>query len=281
VSLLTIIIGTIVLAFLLFKINPGLLRTTDGLAGEEEMVDGSGGGPVGKSGQVGGSVDGSGSVGQSRSQSVFSWVILARQLAAFVLLWLAPMVFLYFSSPGFVFWKQLVLFFTQTAFFTIGGSYTVLPYVAQFAVRKLGWLSKMQMVDGFALAETTPGPLIIVVGFVGFMAGYHYFHSSVLLASLALVVTVYYTFLPCFFYIFVGGPLIEKSHGSQAIGRILQLVTAAIVGVILNLVIFLGKDVLFPVGKDVLIAGGLSLSRLDVVALVWIIVSLLCWQNSG
>jgi chromate transporter len=135
----------------------------------------------------------------------------------------------------------------------------------------LGWLSKMQMVDGFALAETTPGPLIIVVGFVGFMAGYHYFHASVL----ALVVTVYYTFLPCFFYIFVGGPLIEKSHGSKAIGRILQLVTAAIVGVILNLVIFLGKDVLFPVGKDVPFPGGLSLARLDVVALAWTIVSLL------
>jgi chromate transporter len=180
-----------------------------------------------------------------------------------------------FQFAGFCLLETTGLIFYANGFLYDWGSYTVLPYVAQFAVGKLGWLSKMQMVDGFALAETTPGPLIIVVGFVGFMAGYHYFHSSVLLASLALVVTVYYTFLPCFLYIFVGGPLIEKSHGSQAIGRVLQLVTAPIVGVILNLVIFLGKDVLFPVGKDVLIAGGLSLSRLDMVALVWIIVSLL------
>jgi len=133
-------------------------------------------------------------------------------------------------------------------------------------VNALGWLSKMQMVDGFALAETTPGPLIIVVGFVGFMAAYHYFHSSALMAGLALLVTVYYTFLPCFLYIFIGGPLIERSHGSEVIGAILKLVTAAIVGVILNLVLFLGKDVLFP--------GGLSVSRTDVVSLVWIIISL-------
>ena len=125
----------------------------------------------------------------------------------------------------------------------------------------------MQMVDGFALAETTPGPLIIVVGFVGFIAGYSHFHSSLLMGSIALVTTTFYTFLPCFLYIFVGGPLIERSHGSGAISGILKLVTAAVVGVILNLTIFLGKDVIFP--------GGISLAHLNLVSLAWIIISLL------
>ncbi|MGY0036532.1 chromate transporter [Pedobacter sp. NJ-S-72] len=158
------------------------------------------------------------------------------------------------------------MFFTQTAFLTIGGSYTVLPYVAQFAVTKLSWLSKMQMVDGFALAETTPGPLIIVVGFVGFMAGFNHFNGSLLMGSIALVMTTFYTFLPCFLFIFIGGPLIEKSHGNEVIGGVLKLVTAAVVGVILNLTIFLGKDVIFP--------GGVTVSHFDAVALVWIVISL-------
>ncbi|MBS1664609.1 MAG: chromate efflux transporter [Bacteroidetes bacterium] len=193
------------------------------------------------------------------------WGEVVRQLAVFLLFWLAPLGLLYVAVDGFGFWKQLVFFFTQTAFFTIGGSYTVLPYVAQFAVGRFGWLSKMQMVDGFALAETTPGPLIIVVGFVGFMAGFNQFHSSVIMGSIALVVTVYYTFLPCFLYIFVGGPLIARSHGKAAIAEVLKVVTAAIVGVIANLVLFLGKGVVFPRGVE----------RLpDVPAVLWVALSI-------
>jgi chromate transporter len=191
---------------------------------------------------------------------------LIKQLATFLLFWLVPFIPIYFLN-GFSFWKGLILFFTQTAFFTIGGSYTVLPYVAQFAVGKLNWLSKMQMVDGFALAETTPGPLIIVVSFVGFMAGFNHFQGSLWMGSIALITTTYYTFLPCFLFIFVGGPLIEKTHGNDAIAGILKLVTAAVVGVILNLTLFLGKDVVFP--------GGVMLSHLDLVSMSWIIISLL------
>lgn len=189
-----------------------------------------------------------------------------KQLSVFLLLWLIPIGLFYFMAGEFIFWKQLTLFFTQAAFMTIGGSYTVLPYVAQFAVAKLVWLSRMQMVDGFALAETTPGPLIIVVGFVGFMAGFNHFHGSLLMGSIALLVTVFYTFLPCFLFIFVGGPLIGKSHGDETIGGVLKLVTAAVVGVILNLTLFLGKDVIFP--------GGVTLQHLDLIALAWISVSL-------
>jgi len=143
----------------------------------------------------------------------------------------------------------------------------VLPYVAQFAVTKLNWLSKTQMVDGFALAETTPGPLIIVVAFVGFMAAYNHFHSSLLMGSIGLVATTFYTFLPCFLFIFVGGPIIEKTHGNAAISSILALVTAAVVGVILNLTLFLGEAVVFP--------GGVSIKNIDLISLSWIGISLL------
>jgi chromate transporter len=183
-----------------------------------------------------------------------------------MLFWIVPFIPLYIFCNDALFWKGLILFFTQTAFFTIGGSYTVLPYVAQFAVTKLNWLSKMQMVDGFALAETTPGPLIIVVGFVGFMAGYHHFNASLLMGSIGLAATVYYTFLPCFLFIFVGGPIIERTHNNTAISSVLGVVTAAVVGVILNLTIFLGKDVIFP--------GGVLLKNTDLTAIGWIAISL-------
>ncbi|HEY4285936.1 MAG TPA: chromate efflux transporter [Puia sp.] len=237
ISLLLIIIATILLAVVIRSFNPSLLH------GDRDPQDkDTGTGPG------------------------FNIRSLAVQLIVFLLFWSAPFVALYFFSGDFAFWKHLILFFTQTAFFTIGGSYTVLPYVAQFAVAKFSWLSKMQMVDGFALAETTPGPLIIVVGFVGFMAGYNHFSGSILQASLALLLTTFYTFLPCFLYIFAGAPLIERSHGSDAISGILKLVMAAIVGVIFNLAIYLGRDVVFP--------AGLSIHHIDWVAVGWILLSL-------
>jgi chromate transporter len=250
ISLLTIIIGTILLALIIRYFSPALLRgdsnTNDQeLTDEEYYINRTSVSPYGE----------------------FELKRFVRQLFIFLLFWLMPLVYFLVFSHDFPFWKRLILFFTQTAFFTFGGSYTVLPYVAQFAVDKLNWLSKMQMVDGFALAETTPGPLIIVVGFVGFIAGFNHFHSSFLMGSIALVTTTYYTFLPCFLYIFVGGPFIEKSHGSGAISWILKLVTAALVGVILNLTIYLGKDVIFP--------GGISLAHLSLVSLAWIIISLI------
>ncbi len=196
----------------------------------------------------------------------FSTGRLLRLLGAAALLWLIPFgLFLLFFSD-FVFWKSLGLFFTQTAFVTIGGSYTVLPYVAQYSVTKLHWLSKLQMIDGFALAETTPGPLIIVLSFVGFMAGYNHFGGSLWMGAAGLLATTYFTFLPCFLMIFAGAPIIEKTHGIEIIEGILGLITAAVVGVILNLTLYLGKDVVFP--------GGALFSKPDILAVVWIIVSL-------
>jgi len=93
------------------------------------------------------------------------------------------------------------------------GSYTVIPYVAQVTVSKLHWLTSSQMTDGFALAETTPGPLIIVVAFVGFMAGYNHFHGSLWMGTLGLLATTFYTFLPCFLFVFAGAPLVEQTRG--------------------------------------------------------------------
>lgn len=250
ISLPLIIAGTIIIALIIRYFNPVILhgdanREDQESADEEYYINSS----------------------SAVSGGDFKFKQMIWQVFVFLLFWLAPLGFFLVFSPDFLFWKRLILFFTQAALFTIGGSYTVLPYVAQFAVGKLNWLSKMQMVDGFALAETTPGPLIIVVGFVGFMAGYNHFHSSLLMGSIALITTTFYTFLPCFLYIFAGGPLIEKSHGSETVSGILKLVTAAVVGVILNLTVFLGKDVIFH--------GGVSFAHADFISLVWVLISLL------
>jgi chromate transporter len=251
ISMLLILIATILLAILIRGFNPSLLHGDSSQQERDEIDE--------ESYFINSST--------ASSEGPFAVKKLILLFIVFLLIWFVPFLAFYFCSGEFSFWKQLILFFTQAAIFTIGGSYTVLPYVAQFAVGKFTWLSKMQMVDGFALAETTPGPLIIVVGFVGFMAGYNHFHSSVLYGSIALIVTIFYTFLPCFLYIFGGGPLIERSHGSDAISGILKLVTAAVVGVILNLTLFLGKDVVFP--------GGVALSRTDLISVAWISISLL------
>ena len=120
--------------------------------------------------------------------------------------------------------------------------------------------------DGFALAETTPGPLIIVVAFVGFMAGYNHFHSSLWMGTLGLLATTYYTFLPCFLFVFAGAPLVERTQRKPMIQGVLGLITAVVVGAILDLTLFLGKAVIFP-------SGIVALGRLDVISLGWVILS--------
>jgi chromate transporter len=172
-----------------------------------------------------------------------------------------PLLLLGIFGRDFPFWIGLSAFFTQTAFVTIGGSYTVIPYVAQLAVMKFSWLSHAQMLDGFALAETTPGPLIIVVGFVGFMAGFHHFQGSLFMGAIALLVTIFYTFLPCFLFVFIGAPWIAKSGESQLVRSVLKFITAAVVAAILQLTVFLVRGVLFPAGSR----------SPDLWAAVWII----------
>jgi len=193
---------------------------------------------------------------------------MMKLAAVVLLLWLLPLPLFYFFVGDFHFWRGLALFFTKTAFVTIGGSYTVIPYVAKVAVLKLHWLTRLQMTDGFALAETTPGPLIIVVAFVGFLAGYNHFHGSLWMGTLGLLATTFYTFLPCFFFVFAGAPLVERTQDNPRIGGVLELITAVVVGAILDLTLFLGKGVIFP-------SGVASLKQLNVISLSGVILSLL------
>ena len=197
--------------------------------------------------------------------SGFHLLTFIKQTSVFVLLWFIPIFLLYYCTSDFGFWKDLSLFFTKAAFVTFGGAYAVLPYVAQVSVEKWHWLTQLEMIDGLALGETTPGPLIMVLAFVGFMAGYNHFGSSLAMGALGLVVTTFFTFLPCFFFILVGAPIIEKNQENKTVKQILGLVTAAVVGVILNLTLYLGKAVLFP--KEI------SFHGLELIALLWVIIS--------
>ena len=197
---------------------------------------------------------------------------MMKLAAAVLLLWFLPLPLFYFFAGDFHFWRGLALFFTKTAFVTIGGSYTVIPYVAKVAVLKFHWLTRLQMMDGFALAETTPGPLIIVVAFVGFLAAYNHFHGSLWMGTLGLLATTFYTFLPCFFFVFAGAPLIERTQGKRTIEGILLLITAVVVGAILDLALFLGKAVILS--SDVV-----GLKQINLLSLGCVMLSLLLLQR--
>ncbi len=168
-------------------------------------------------------------------------------VAVFFLLWLIPVVTLYALLPQRVFYTE-ALFFTKAAFLTFGGAYAVLAYIAQAGVEQYAWLTGPQMIDGLGLAETTPGPLIMVVQFVGFMAGWNYAAgwSPILGGLMGSLVATYFTFLPCFLFIFLGGPYIEKFRDNATLSAALSSITAAIVGVVLNLAVWFGLQVLMP-----------------------------------
>jgi chromate transporter len=147
---------------------------------------------------------------------------------------------------------QMGWFFTKAALLTFGGAYAVLPYVYQGAVGHYGWLTPTQMIDGLALGETTPGPLIMVVAFVGFVGAYvkaafgveHLFLAGAMAATLV----TWFTFLPSFIFILAGGPLVESTHDDLHFTAPLTAITAAVVGVILNLALFFAYHVLWPQG---------------------------------
>ncbi len=136
---------------------------------------------------------------------------------------------------------------------TFGGAYAVLPYVSQQAVEQHGWLTAGEMLDGLGLAETTPGPLIMVLQFVGFLGGYR-FHSPfapLVTATVGAFVTTWTTFVPCFLWIFLGAPHIEQLRGNVRLAAALSAITAAVVGVMLNLAVWFGVQVLVPPGLPV------------------------------
>ncbi len=140
------------------------------------------------------------------------------------------------------------LFFSKAAMVTFGGAYAVLPYVSQQAVENFHWVNAGQMLDGLGLAETTPGPLIMVLQFVGFLGGWNFPAplSPLAMATLGAFITTWTTFLPCFLYIFLGAPHIEQMRGNAKLTAVLSTITAAVVGVVLNLAVWFGLNVLFP-----------------------------------
>ena len=177
---------------------------------------------------------------------------LLRVLAVGLVLWLLPLAPLALRLGFGGIHAQEYFYFTKAAFVTFGGAYAVLAYVTQaVTVAPYNWLSPAQAVDGLALAETTPGPLIMVLQFVGFMAGWNHPPAGLSPAASGVVgalVTTYVTFLPCFVFIFVGAPYIEVVRGKRALAGALAGVTAAVVGVILNLAIVFGAAVIWPQG---------------------------------
>jgi len=172
---------------------------------------------------------------------------LVRLFAAFLLLWLVPFTALV-SVVGFnSLLTETYLFFTQAAFVTFGGAYSVLAYVNQVAVGA-GWVTSAQAVDGLALAETTPGPLVIVLQFIGFMTGWNNptFANRTFSAVVSGLLVTYATFLPSFLFILAGAPYIERLRHNRNLNAALSAVTAAVVGVILNLALMFGAAVIFP-----------------------------------
>jgi chromate transporter len=162
-------------------------------------------------------------------------------------LWLAPVIILALTlGLGHVF-TQEGLFFSKMAVVTFGGAYAVLAYVAQQAVDHYAWMKPGEMLDGLGLAETTPGPLILVLQFVGFIAAFRQPGSldPLLAGSLGAILTLWVTFAPCFLWIFLGGPYIENLRGNKTLSAALSAITAAVVGVVLNLAIWFTLHVLF------------------------------------
>jgi chromate transporter len=180
----------------------------------------------------------------------FTWPRLIRIGVVSFALWLGAIGLLYALYGWDATLTQMGWFFTKAALLTFGGAYAVLPYVYQGAVENYAWLTATQMIDGLALGETTPGPLIMVVTFIGFVGGWvkQVFGPDSLFLSGAIAATLvtYFTFLPSFVFIFAGAPLIESTHGNLRFTAPLTGITAAVVGVILNLAVFFAWHVLWP-----------------------------------
>jgi chromate transporter len=182
----------------------------------------------------------------------FTWRRLRRVLVVGLGLWLGAIGVLaaLWGWSGVL--TQMAWFFTKAALLTFGGAYAVLPYVYQGAVDHAHWLTAAQMIDGLALGETTPGPLIMVVAFVGFVGGWTTAifgpDAPLLAGALAACVVTFFTFLPSFVFILLGGPFIESTHGQLRFTAPLTAITAAVVGVIANLAVFFAWHVLWPAG---------------------------------
>src|SRR5438132_2572698 len=182
-----------------------------------------------------------------------SFIRVFQISATWIFLWWLPLALagIFLGTQHTIFREGL--FFSKAALVTFGGAYAVLPYVSQLAVEHYQWLRADQMLDGLGLAETTPGPLIMVLQFVGFLGGWNHPGNlpPVLAAPLGALITTWTTFVPCFLWVFLGAPYIEKLRGAKQLTAALSTVTAAVVGVILNLAVWFGIHVIFPAGRNV------------------------------
>lgn len=180
-----------------------------------------------------------------------TWTRSGQVIVACLILWWTPVVVAGLSLG----WNSILIkeaiFFSKAAMVTFGGAYAVLPYVAQQAVERFGWLTTPQMVDGLGLAETTPGPLIMVVLFVGFLAGWHHPDplTPLAMATWGALITTWVTFVPCFMWIFLGAPYVERLYGNRRLSSTLAAITAAVVGVVANLSVWFAAHVIFPAGS--------------------------------
>ncbi|MNK04240.1 putative chromate transport protein [compost metagenome] len=182
----------------------------------------------------------------------FRWAGLYRILLIGGLLWCVPMALLTATLGWQHTLTQMGWFFTKASLLTFGGAYAVLPYIYQGAITHYNWLTPTQMIDGLALGEANPGPLIMVVAFVGFVGAYVQAifgpELQFIAGATATVLVTWFTFLPSFIFILAGGPLVESTHGNLKFTAPLSGITAAVVGVILNLGVFFAYHVLWPAG---------------------------------
>jgi chromate transporter len=170
-----------------------------------------------------------------------------RVSSVWLVLWLVPVILIIVTLGSSNVFSQIAIFFSKMAMVTFGGAYAVLAYVAQQAVENYGWLKPGEMLDGLGMAETTPGPLIMVLQFVGFMAAFRDpgSLSPMLAGTLGGLLATWVTFTPCFLWIFLGAPFIEVLRGNKALNGALSAITAAVVGVVLNLAIWFALHTVF------------------------------------
>ncbi|TVT82505.1 chromate efflux transporter [Acinetobacter colistiniresistens] len=188
------------------------------------------------------------------AHAIFHWSTFIKIVVIAALLWFIPITLLTLSLGWQNGYTQMALFFSKAALLTFGGAYAVLPYVYQGAVNHYAWLSPTQMIDGLALGESTPGPLIMVVAFVGFLGAYNHAllgaDQLFLAGVIGAVIVTWFTFLFSFVFILAGAPFIESTHNQLKFTAPLTAITAAVVGVILNLALFFSYHVLWPNGFE-------------------------------
>ncbi|MSQ74062.1 MAG: chromate efflux transporter [Betaproteobacteria bacterium] len=234
------------LPFPLIIIGAGLIGYIGGRVAPDKFATGGGHGAAGKS--YGAAIIDDNTPTPEHAR--FTWGRFMRVLITGVLIWAAAMGLLIYTTGGNSVLTQMGWFFTKAALLTFGGAYAVLPYVYQATVGEFQWLTAAQMIDGLALGETTPGPLIMIVAFVGFVGGWvkQLFGPDALFLAGAAAATVatFFTFLPSFVFILLGGPIVETTHGQLKFTAPLTGITAAVVGVILNLAVFFAWHVLWP-----------------------------------